>query len=122
MLFRSDSTMAYQYYGYNKRVKKETLENLYDVAVGDFKPDLTIILDLDPEIGLGRSMGKAKNMAVKELRHESRGLEFHKNLRNGFLEIAKTDKNRYIVLDANKSINDLHVEVINAICEKFGIN
>lgn len=45
----ADSTMAYQYYGYDKRVPKETLEQLYAVTVGDFHPDLTVILDIDPQ-------------------------------------------------------------------------
>ena len=58
----SVSTFAYQYWGYNKRVSKETLQQLYQIAVGDFKPDLTIILDIDPKIGLERSFNKAKSI------------------------------------------------------------
>ena len=94
----ADSTFAYQYWGYNKRVSKETLQSLYQISVGDFKPDLTIILDIDPEIGLERSFNKAKNMDVKELRFEGRELEFHHNLRKGFLEIAKEEPNRCVVI------------------------
>ena len=56
----ADSTVAYQYYGYNKRISREVLEQLYKIAVGDFKPDLTIILDLEPEKGLARSFAKAR--------------------------------------------------------------
>lgn len=114
----ADSTMAYQYYGYNKRVPKEVLEELYKITVGDFYPDLTIILDIDPEIGLARSMSKNNAMTIQETRHESRGLEFHTNLRNGFLEIAKTS-DRYKVLDANKSIEDLHLDVVKTVVERF---
>lgn len=115
----ADSTKAYQYYGYNKRISEEILDKLYKMAVGDFKPDLTIILDLDPQIGLERSYAKAGKMMVKELRHESRGLEFHQNLRQGFLEIAKKEKDRCVVIDANKSISDLHNEIVNVIMDRF---
>lgn len=117
----ADSTMAYQYYGYNKRVSKETLNTLYDIAVGQFKPDLTIILDIDPEKGLARSFAKAKNMDVKELRFEGRDLEFHHNLRNGFLEIAKAEPERCVVLDADKTIEDLHTDIIKVVEEKLGL-
>lgn len=118
----ADSTMAYQYYGYNKRVAKETLEDLYQLTVGKFKPDLTILLDIDAHIGLDRSFSKADTMAVKETRHESRGLEFHNNLRYGFLEIAKNEPQRFIVLDANKSIEDLHQDIIMVVKERFELD
>lgn len=117
----ADSTMAYQYYGYNKRVPRQTLTELYHIAVGDFKPDLTILLDLDPEVGLERSLAKASKMAVKETRHESRGLEFHRNLRNGFLEMAQAEPERFVVLDANKSIEQLHEDIVQTISCRFGI-
>lgn len=118
----ADSTVAYQYYGYNKKIPLKTLQNLYNLAVGDFKPDLTIILDLDPVVGLARSMDKAARMAVKETRHESRGLEFHQNLRNGFLEIAKQEPERCVVLNADKSIAALHQDIVKLVSERFGIS
>lgn len=54
----ADSTVAYQYYGYDKKIPLPMLQELYTMAVGGFKPDLTILLDLDPEVGLARSMEK----------------------------------------------------------------
>ena len=117
----ADSTFAYQYWGYNKRVSKETLQSLYDIAVGDFKSDLTIILDIDPKIGLERSFNKAKTMDVKELRFEGRELEFHHNLRKGFLEIAKDEPNRCVVLNADKTIEELHQDIINVVNQKLGL-
>lgn len=117
----ADSTFAYQYWGYNKRVSKETLQQLYKIAVGDFKPDLTIILDIDPKIGLERSFNKAKTMDVKELRFEGREFEFHQNLRKGFLEIAKAEPERCIVLDANKSIEELHKDIVKIVDQRLGL-
>ena len=117
----ADSTVAYQYYGYDKKVPYETLDALYEIAVGGFKPDLTLIFDLDPEIVLARSFKKAEGMAVKETRHESRGLDFHKRLRCGFLEIALKEPERCVVIDANKSIEELHREVVRIVSERFGL-
>ena len=117
----ADSTVAYQYYGYAKKVPLETLNELYQISVGDFKPDLTLIFDLDPKIGLERSFKKSMGMAVKETRHESRGLEFHNNLRQGYLEIARQEPERCVVVDANRSIEELHQEVVKIIENRFGI-
>ena len=117
----ADSTVAYQYYGYNKRVEKMVLDQLYHIAVGDFKPDLTLIFDIDPKIGLARSFNKAKTMEVKELRFEGRELEFHENLREGFLEIAKAEPERCVVLNADQSVEDLHQNVIKVVEERLGL-
>lgn len=117
----ADSTVAYQYYGYDKRVSKENLDCLYKIAVGDFKPDLTVILDIDPEIGLARSFKKADGMDVKELRFEGRELAFHQRLRRGFLEIAEQEPQRCVVLNADKSIEALHEEIVKVITERFGL-
>lgn len=115
----ADSTVAYQYYGYDKRVSREDLDCLYKIAVGNFKPDLTLILDIDPQVGLARSFKKADTMAVKELRFEGRELAFHQRLRNGFLEIAAQDPQRCVVLDADKSIENLHKDIVDVITERF---
>ena len=117
----ADSTMAYQYYAYNKRLSKEDINTLYEFAVGNFKPDLTIVLDIDPEIGLARSFEKAKTMVNKETRNENRKMIWHKNLRLGYLEIARENPERCVVLDANKSIEELHNDIIKVVCDKFGL-
>lgn len=117
----ADSTVAYQYYGYSKKVEKSLLDNLYKIAVGDFKPDLTIIFDLDVEVGLARSFAKATGMKEQETRHESRGTEFHRLLRQGFLEIAKQEPERCVVLNADKTIEELHQDVLKVVTERFGI-
>lgn len=116
----ADSTEAYQYYGYNKRVPLDILQNLYKIVAGDFKPDLTIILDMEPKVGMLRSYAKAETMSVKELRFESRELEFHNNLRRGFLEIAKREPMRCVVLNANTDIESLHRQIVEVVKERLG--
>ena len=117
----ADSTEAYQYYGYDKRVDFQTLQSLYKIVAGDFKPDLTIILDIDPEVGMRRSFAKAENMAVKELRFESRQMDFHRNLRHGFLEIAKRAPERCVVVDADTDIETLHKQIVKIVEDRLGI-
>lgn len=117
----ADSTEAYQYYGYNKRVDFSVLQGLYQIVAGDFKPDLTIILDMDPQIGMRRSFAKAETMAVKELRFESRQMEFHHNLRRGFLEIAKREPERCKVINADADIAEVQRQIVQVVTEKFGI-
>ena len=117
----ADSTEAYQYYGYDKRVSPDVLNELYQIVAGDFKPDLTIILDIDPEVGMRRSFAKAETMAIKELRFESRQLEFHHNLRRGFLEIAAREPQRCVVINADADIETVHQRVIKAVQQRLGI-
>ncbi|MBP5215929.1 MAG: dTMP kinase [Alphaproteobacteria bacterium] len=117
----ADSTEAYQYYGYNNGITPEMLNELYHIVAGDFKPDLTLILDIDPQIGRQRSFAKAENMQVKELRFESRELEFHNNLRRGFLEIAKREPERCVVVNADQSIQNLHDEIVRIVNERLKI-
>jgi len=118
----ADSTVAYQYYGYDKKVDKSVLDDLYNLTVGSFKPDLTIILDIDVEVGLSRSFAKANGMTEKETRHESRGNVFHNNMRKGFLEIAADNPDRCVVINADKSITDLHKDIVNIVNERFGLS
>lgn len=115
----ADSTEAYQYYGYNKRISCETLQNLYQMAVGDFKPDLTIILDMAPEQGMARSFAKAESVSVKELRFENKALEFHNNLREGFRQIAKREPKRCVIINADQSIEAVHNEIISIVKNRF---
>ncbi len=117
----ADSTEAYQYYGYDKRVDISVLNGLYKIVAGDFKPDLTIILDIEPEVGMRRSFAKAETMEVKELRFESRQIEFHQNLRRGFLEIAAREPERCVVINADADIETVHRQIVRIIEERLGV-
>lgn len=117
----ADSTMAYQYYGYECRLEKSLLDKMYRIAAGDFVPDLTIILDLPPEVGLSRSFKKAQECEVKELRFENMDIKFHQNLRNGFLQIAKENPNRCVVIDASGSVEEVHQKIVTAVEQRLGI-
>ena len=91
----ADSTMAYQGYGHGLGV--ETISRVYDIVLADFKPDLTIVLDLDVEAGLGRALSRSGG----EDRYERMEIEFHRQLRQGFQEIARKDPERCALIDAS---------------------
>lgn len=110
----ADSTVAYQ--GYAQGVPLADLAKLYEVAVGDFAPDLTLILDLPVEEGLKRAAGRGG----KEDRYERMGREFHEKMREGYLEIAKQAPKRCAVVSALGAADDVHQAVLAAVDSRLG--
>jgi len=108
----ADSTKAYQGYGHG--LELETIDRLYAIAVGKFVPDLTIILDLPVEQGLARAAGRAGT----ETRYENMNIDFHRRLRNGFLDIARNEPKRCMVIDATGTVEAVQVAVRMAIIQR----
>jgi dTMP kinase len=104
----ADSTRAYQ--GAGGGVDAQFLRELEQVVAGDATPDLTLILDLDPELGLQRAQGR-------DLfdRFEARTLAFHERLRQAFLAIAAAEPDRCVVIDASRTPNDVSQSVWAAV-------
>ena len=111
-----DSTYAYQGVAHNLGIDK--MEKLKKIIIGDIEPDVTFILDIDPKVGLKRSLDRPN----QENRFESYNIDFHNKIRSAFLEIAKKNKNRCVVVDASlneQEINNLIITVIdNLITDK----
>ena len=114
----NDSTLAYQYYGAAKFGDTQIMDTLYCLVAGDFKPDITFLLDIDVKTGLARSFKKAETMKDKELRFEKTALEFHERLRRGYLQMAENEPQRFKVINAARSIEDVNKDIITAY-EKF---
>ncbi|MDR2902368.1 MAG: dTMP kinase [Lactobacillales bacterium] len=113
----ADSTMAYQGYGYGADTYiLSVLKDLYKIIAGDFVPDLTVILDIDPKIGVMRSMKRAGN---DEQRFENMQVDFHENLRRGFLEIARENPGRCAIVSADAPIEKVHESVIAVFKERL---
>lgn len=105
----ADSSMAYQ--GYGQGLDHGVIQGMYDLVVGDFNPDLTFVLDLDPALGLARA--KPRNDATtNEDRFERMGDVFHQKIRQAFLDIAAQNPHRCIVLDAGGTVETLHGQLI----------
>jgi len=102
----TDSSVAYQ--GYGRGLSIDRISMLNNLAVNGRYPDMTLIFDIDVETSMTR-VGEQKD------RMESAGMEFFNRVRNGYLEIAKQEPDRVKVLDAKKSINEIHHDVIGLI-------
>ncbi|MGE0658203.1 MAG: dTMP kinase [Reyranellaceae bacterium] len=107
----ADSTKAYQGYGHG--LDLQVIDGLYQMAVGPFRPDLTLILDIPVEHGLAR----AARRAGRETRYESMDVDFHRRLRQGFLEIARTEPRRCMVIDASGSPEAVQVAIRMAMIQ-----
>lgn len=110
----NDSTIAYQYYGSAKFHDTKIMDTLYNVVAGDFKPNITFLLDIDVNEGLARSFKKAAISNTQELRFEKTAIAFHERLRNGYLEMAKKEPERFIVINAAEDIETVHQNIITA--------
>lgn len=102
-----DSTVAYQ--GYAHGLGAEVIDRLAAITVEGFAPDLTLILDLPVEVGLERAKGREPG---REDRFERMGAEFHRRLRDGFLDIARKDPGRCKVIDATRPIDAIHADIL----------
>jgi len=97
-----DSTTAYQ--GYGRKLPIDIIENINQLVSQERKPNLTIIIDISPEDAVLR-----RDEAGRD-RLERSSLDFFDRVRNGYLEMAKSDS-RFVVLDGNKSIEEIGDEV-----------
>ena len=111
----TDSTIAYQ--GYGQGVDISIIEDMHRKTVGNLWPDATIILDIAVFQGLDRiaSRGNGRH------RYEEMGIDFHERSREGFLEIAKRNGERCVVVDADRSADSVHDAVMTFIARRFGV-
>lgn len=106
----TDSTVAYQ--GYGRGLDLDQIRMLNDIATNGVKPDMTFVFDIDIETAQKR-VGKTKD------RMESAGIEFFKRVRQGYLEIAKSEPERVKVLDATQTIETIANQVKGYIDTKL---
>lgn len=109
-----DSTYVYQ--GIGKGVGTQWLDQLYSHLYGNFAPDVTLYLDIDPKAGLARTAARGN---VAESRFESMDITFHETLRAGFLARAKAEPERIRIIDASGDQETVHRAVVHAITQAF---
>jgi dTMP kinase len=107
----ADATLAYQ--GWGGGMDLETIRDLNALATGGITPDLTLLLDLDPAAGMSR-IGSRPLDAFEKL-----DLAFHRRVREGYLEIARAEKNRVRVFDASRDAAVLHADIARAVEERL---
>lgn len=111
----ADSTLVYQ--GVGKGLSENYVRMLHQLLLGNFAPALTFMLDIEPAEGLKRAGNRTHN----ETRFESMNLDFHRQIRAGFLAIAQRESARCRVLDASQSQEALHAHIVQAVNERFGV-
>ncbi len=111
----ADSTRAYQGHGHGFDLGQ--IEALYRLAVGDFQPNLTIILDLPVETGLARA---ASRRGV-ETRYEALGIAFHRRVRDGFRQIAAAEPGRCVLVDADAPVETVRDRITQVVAARLGV-
>lgn len=111
----TDSTYVYQ--GTGRRLRAHKIAALEEAVLEGLEPDLTLILDLPVQEGLKRAHSRHSN----ETRFEKFDMDFHKRLREGFLEIAKANPERCVVIDASGSEDDVAQRIWREVQTRFGL-
>ncbi len=109
----SDSTFAYQ--GYGRGVDIEKLRALNDFATDGLKPDLTFLLDVPSSVSKSRLHDRQIATSSSADRIELAGDGFHERLRNGFLEMAKKEPSRFVVVDSSREVEAVDAEIEKAL-------
>jgi dTMP kinase len=108
------SSIAFQ--GYGRELGAEQVHQINQYAIGSVRPDFVIMLDLDPLTGLQRAKKRSSNESAPERdSFEEEELAFHERIRSGFLEMADTYQEPFIVLDASKTPEAVFAEVAPVI-------
>jgi dTMP kinase len=108
-----DSTVAYQ--GAGRGLDPDLIARLNHAATGGLRPDLTLLFDLDPEVGLARrsSAPGATNRLDRE------PLDFYQRVRDAYLALARNEPARFVVLDATLGADRLEGEIWAAVCTRL---
>jgi dTMP kinase len=119
----AESSLAYQ--GFGRGLGLDAAAPICDFATGGLRPDLVLLLDLDVEEGLKRNRkldaGRSTARTVKTNRFEAESLEFHRRVRQGFLELAKREPQRFEVLNARLPADELHERIKAVVAQKLGL-
>lgn len=109
-----DSTKAYQ--GVAGGLGLDVIHNLQQPVLGKTLPDVTLLLDIDPEKGLRRAQERGG-----ELRFESKTLAYHRTLRNAFLDFAAQEPDRIFVIDADRDVEAVSADILAVLDERLNV-
>jgi len=88
---------------------------------GEHRPELTLLLDIDPEIGLSRARARNEEKASEEGRFEMEDVVFYTKIRKGYLELAKADPEHVKVIPANRGIDEIHRDIVRILGFQDGV-
>jgi dTMP kinase len=112
----SDATLAYQ--GHGRGIDVRTIRKLNEQATGGLVPDMTILLDLDIETGIKRAVAAKQEFSESGDRLEKENKEFHRRVREGYLEIARPEPERIKIIRVTGSIEEVH-RIVKSLIEPF---
>jgi dTMP kinase len=110
----ADSSRCFQ--GIAGGLGLEVVDQVHNLVVGSFKPDLTIILDIPANVALDR----AKSRGAGPDRFERKGLPFHQLVRQGFIDLAAADPAQHVLIDAQGSVDDVFAAISHAVHDRLG--
>jgi dTMP kinase len=108
-----DSSLAYQ--GYGRNIDLALIRQLNEIATGGLMPELTILFDIDSEAGLSRLHPSGHD------RLECEAMDFHKRVRNGYLELSRQEPHRWRVIDASRAMSAVQEDLQSIVAEKLGV-
>ena len=110
-----DASIAYQAYG--RGLPVEVVRRVNDVATQGVRPDLTLLIDVDASVGLTRARNAAGKDGVpgRGDRLEQEDLAFHARVRAGFLQLAREEPSRFVVIDGGRSVDQVHAALVDAV-------
>jgi dTMP kinase len=106
------ASMAYQ--GYGRGIPLDFIRKLTDLVCHDYRPDMTILLDIEPEVGLARARARNHSRPENEGRFESEDLEFYNKVRDGYLELA-SESERMQLIYADRPIEAVHRHILTLL-------
>ena len=109
----SDSTFAYQ--GYGRGLDVRLLKQLNDFATEGLVPDLTLLIDVPPDVSKARLAARQAETATGVDRIESAGELFHRRLRDGFLELAREEPERFVIINGTEAVSAVRAAVFDAV-------
>lgn len=109
----ADASAAYQ--GFGRGLDLSLVETLDRMVSGGRKPDLTLLIDIEPALSLDRARDRNRRTGLDEGRFEAESLAFFHRVREGYLQIAAREPGRVRVLNGNRTIEELHREVLGLI-------
>jgi dTMP kinase len=114
----TDATVAYQ--GYGRQLDLALIGQLNRLAAGRVRPHLTILLDCPVEVGISRAMSRiGATTGAKEERFERESLLFHGRVRDGYLQLAAAEPDRFIVINGNRSVPDVAAAITAAVLPRL---
>jgi dTMP kinase len=107
------ASMAYQ--GYGRGIPIDFIEKLTELVCGSRRPEITILLDIEPEIGLTRARTRNSKRSEDEGRFEMEDVRFYTRIRNGYLELAAREPQRIQIINADRSIEEVHRSILQTL-------